>query len=249
MNDLTLITCSYNTPDITLTMLKSWVSVHGVGHQRLILSDNSTDNNTSDLLKLYNVPHLSNFGKTHGEGVDILIESCKTKYALLVDTDVIFLKNHSDIFEKFKDMNITIMGKVEGDRGGKHIHNRVNPWHCFINVEDVKSHNIKFHDEKRMRDSFKTSCIYDIGSTFLEDIKRENLKIGDVDLAGIYYNHLEGMSWYKNKYDPTKEDTGIDFGGTHNNYGYVQAYNSKHLKFEKIESIFENVNLYDKFIY
>ena len=66
MDDLTLITCSYNTPDITLTMLKSWVSVHGEGQQRLILSDNSTDNNTSDVLKLYNVPHLSNFGKTHG---------------------------------------------------------------------------------------------------------------------------------------------------------------------------------------
>ena len=140
------------------------------------------------------------------------------------------------------------MGKVEGNRGGKSIHNRVNPWHCFIDVEKIKSCNISFFDEKRMRDSFKAYKIYDTGSTFLEDIKRHNFKIGDIDLSLNYYTHLEGMSWYKNKFNSTKEDTGIDFGGTHNNPAYVAAYNQKYKYFLNIKKRYENINIKDKFI-
>ena len=234
MDDLTLLTCSYNTPDITLTMLKSWMHVHNK-IQRLVLCDNSTNNNTKDLLYDHKVPYTSNPGMSHGDGVNEALKLCKTKYALLVDTDVIFLKDHSIIFQQFKDMDLTIMGKVEGDRGGKSIYNRVNPWHCFVNVEKIKQHGIIFFDKERMKDSFKTNKIYDIGSTFLEDIKANNLKIGNVDLLNNYYIHLEGMSWYKNKYDSSKEDTGIDFGGTHNNPAYVSAYEQKYLNFQNIK--------------
>jgi len=248
MDDLTLITCSYNTPDITLTMLKSWMHVHN-RTQRLIIVDNSTNNDTTNLLRDHKVPYISHPGLSHGDGVNEALKLCKTKYALLVDTDVIFMQDHSSIFKQFKDMNLAIMGKVEGDRGGKSIYNRVNPWHCFINVDKIKQHNITFFDEERMKDSFKTYKIYDIGSTFLEDIKKHNLKIGNVDLSTSYYIHLEGMSWYKNKFDGTKEDTGIDFGGTHNNPAYVSAYEQKHQAFQNIKQQYEGVKISDKFIY
>ena len=85
--------------------------------------------------------------------------------------------------------------------------------------------------------SFKTKKIYDIGSTFFEDIKNANLRIGDVDLSGKYYLHFEGMSWYKNRFDATSEDTGIDFGGTHNNINYVHAYEQKYKHFKKFVQI------------
>jgi len=248
MDDLTLITCSYNTPDITLTMLKSWMSVHNKT-QRLVLVDNSTDDKTKGLLYDNKVPYTPRPGFSHGQGVNEAIKLCKTKYALLVDTDVIFLRDHSDIFNQFKEMDLTIMGKVEGDRGGKSIYNRVNPWHCFIDVEKVKQNNIQFFDEQRMKDSFKTDKIYDIGSTFLEDIKKAKLEIGNVDLSGKYFLHLEGMSWYKNKYDSTREDTGIDFGGTHNNLAYVQAYEQKYNYFEKLKEQYSLVKISDAFIY
>jgi len=217
--------------------------------QRLIVCDNSTNSDTKNLLYDHKVPYISYPGMSHGNGVNEALKLCKTRYALLVDTDVIFLKDHSSIFQQFKDMDLTVMGKVEGDRGGKSIYNRVNPWHCFIDVEKIKQHNITFFDERRMKDSFKTDKIYDIGSTFLEDIKKHNLKIGNVDLSASYYVHLEGMSWYKNKFDSTKEDTGIDFGGTHNNPAYVSAYEQKHIAFQNIKQQYEDVKIVDKFIY
>lgn len=248
MDDLTLITCSYNTPDITLTMLKSWMYIHN-RTQRLIIIDNSTNSDTVSLLVEQKVPYILRPGMSHGDGVNEALKLCKTKYALLVDTDVIFMQDHTSIFKQFKDMDLAIMGKVEGDRGGKSIYNRVNPWHCFINVDKIKQHNITFFDEERMKASFSTTKIYDIGSTFLEDVKKHNLKIGNVDLSTMYYTHLEGMSWYKNKFDSTKEDTGIDFGGTHNNPGYVAAYNQKYNTFLNIKHQYEDVKILDKFIY
>ena len=141
MDDLTLITCSYNTPDITLTMLKSWMHVHN-RTQRLIVCDNSTNSDTKNLLYDHKVPYITYPGMSHGDGVNEALKLCKTRYALLVDTDVVFLKDHSSIFQQFKEMDLAIMGKVEGDRGGKSIYKRVNPWHCFIDVDKIKQHNI-----------------------------------------------------------------------------------------------------------
>ena len=228
MDDLTLITCSYNTPDITLTMLKSWVAVHN-HKQHLLLVDNSTNTDTQLLLKESNTPFIVNTGAYHGDGVNKALSLCKTEDALLVDTDIIF-------------------HKLEGDRGGKKIFKRVNPWHCFINVKHIRKYGISFFDIKKMKDSFKTDTLYDVGSTFLEDIKKAKLKIGDVDLSNTYYTHFEGMSWYKNKYDSSKEDTGIDFGGTHNNFGYVQLYEHKVKEFLNYREIYSSIDITDKFI-
>lgn len=229
-------------------MLKSWVA-HHTASQQLVLIDNSTNNDTKYLLKQNNIPYISEVNGTHGNGINTGLRSCKTKYALLVDTDVVFLKNHSDIFEQFKAMDLTLMGKIEGPRGGKNIFNRVNPWHCFINIDHIKTHDITFFDEKRMKESFKTSKIYDIGSTFFEDIKNAKLKIGNVDLSTNYFFHLEGMSWYSNKFDPTREDTGIDFGGTHNNPALVTAHKHKLQMFNNLKQKYTSIDITNKFVY
>lgn len=248
MDDLTLITCSYNTPDITLTMLKSWMSIHN-RTQRLVLVDNSTNQDTRSLLHDNKVPYKCSPGNSHGQGVNEALSLCKTKYALLVDTDVIFLKDHTDIFEQFKSMGLALMGKIEGDRGGKRIYKRVNPWHCFIDVDQIKAHGISFFDEERMKSSFKSDCIYDIGSTFLEDVKRAGLKVGNVDLERSYFIHFEGMSWYKNKFDPNQGDTGIDFGGTHNNPSFIYAYEQKYNEFNRLKEQYSPVKISSTFIY
>ena len=248
MDDLTLITCSFNTPRITMTMLRSWMDAHK-RTQRLVLIENSTNADTAGLLFGDNIPFIRRPGFSHGQGINEALKLCITKYALLVDTDVIFLKDHTDIFEQFKAMNLAVMGKVEGSRGGKNIHNRVNPWHCFIDVEAIKEHNITFFDEERMKNSFTTDWIYDIGSTFLEDVKKAGLKIGNVDLQNTYYLHMEGMSWYKNKFDPNQKDTGIDFGGTHNNPAFVKAYEHKYNQFEQLQQKYTDVKISNTFIY
>ena len=69
MRDLTLITCSYNTPIVVEIMLKSFVSFHGVP-QRLILFENSTNDETAKLLDKSNVPYIRTRGGTHPKSVD-----------------------------------------------------------------------------------------------------------------------------------------------------------------------------------
>jgi hypothetical protein len=86
-----------------------------------------------------------------------------------------------------------------------------------------------------------------IGSTFLKDIQDNKLLVGDVDLSSDYYIHFEGMSWYKNKFDKTKEDTGIDFGGTHNNPTFIKAHEQKYFNFLTIKQKYDSVKITDRF--
>jgi len=214
MNNITLATCSYNTPDVTITMLKSFFNYHG--QTAVLVCENSTTDDTANLLISLNVPFIRNKGGLHAPSVDLLIENCKTDYMLLVDTDVIFLKNHQDKVNTFQQMDLTLMGEICGDRGGKSLHNRVHPWHCFINVKHIKEHNIKFYDYDRQikRDGSK---IYDVGASFFEDIRKHKLKIGNVSLQDTYFKHYEGMSWRTLKYGSTDGNIDVDPTATHNN--------------------------------
>jgi glucose dehydrogenase len=48
-----------------------------------------------------------------------------------------------------------------------------------------------------------------------EDVEKAGLSIADANMEGKYFKHYGGMSWRWQSYDPSKEDTDIDFGGTH----------------------------------
>jgi hypothetical protein len=214
MENLTLTSCSYNTPEVTLTMLKSYFKYHDSTH--VLICENSSNDETEILLKNNNVPYIKNKNGLHSPSVDVLIQNCKTDYMLLVDTDIIFLKNHTDILDMMKKMDITLLGEVCGDRGGKKLHNRVHPWHCFINVKNIKEKGIKFYDYDRQvkRDGEK---IYDVGASFFEDIKKNNYKIGNVKLQDIYFKHYEGMSWRTLKFGESEGNIDVDNNATHNN--------------------------------
>ena len=247
MNKFTLITCSYNTPEVTLKMLKSWAVVHNNQFRNVIIIENSTNSMTSYVLDKNNIDYVKNPGGTHGSSVNIALDKCETDYALLVDTDVVFHKNHEHLFNIFESNDLTLMGKVEGDRGGKHIRNRVNPWHCFINVKHLKKHNIKFFDETRFKEALQTDFIYDVGSTMFEDVHKLKLKIADMDFQGKYFTHYEGLSWYTNKYNPNKQDThSLDYDpeGSHNNKALYDAGIQKMNHYQKQTAYLENTKLY-----
>jgi len=214
MNNITIASCSYNTPDVTITMLKSFFKYHD--STNVLVCENSINNNTTKLLVENDIPYIQNTGGLHAPSVDLLIENCKTDFMLLVDTDIIFLKNHQDQFDIVQQMDLTLLGEICGDRGGKSLHNRVHPWHCFINVKNIKDNNIKFYDYDRQvkRDGGK---IYDVGASFFEDIRNAKLKIGNVKLQDTYYKHYEGMSWRVLKYGETEGNIDVDSNATHNN--------------------------------
>ena len=139
-----------------------------------------------------------------------------TRYILLVDSDVLFLRDITKPFEKFKESGCVLMGEVTGDRGGKRIHSRVNPWFCFMDLKTLREYKIRFYDHFRSK-VLKSDKIYDVGSTMYEEILANGLTIADVKMENKYFKHYEGMSWRVQKYNPTKPDTDIDIGGTHNN--------------------------------
>ena len=220
MKNLTLISASYNTPEITECMLKTFTNLYV--NTKILISENSSDDKTENILKHNNIPYIRNKNGLHSPSVDLLLNSVTTDYALLVDTDVLFLKDISNIFEKYVDSGITLMGEIVGDRGGKKLHKRVNPWHCFINVKQIKENNIKFHDDKRLKS--RNEIRYDVGASFFEDIRNLKLKIADFNGENIYYRHFEGMSWRINKYKKNGIDGDIDnnINDTHNSEGLYQ---------------------------
>lgn len=220
MNNLTLIAAPYNTPEITECMLKTFTNLYP--NTKILISENSSNDETEIILKDNNIPYIRNKNGLHSPSVDLLLDSVTTDYALLVDTDVLFLKDMNHIFKIFVDSDITLMGEIVGDRGGKKLHKRVNPWHCFINVKKIKENNIKFHDEKLLKS--RDEIRYDVGASFFEDIRKLKLKIGEFNGENVYYRHFEGMSWRVNKYKKNGIDGDIDnnINDTHNSEGLYQ---------------------------
>jgi GT2 family glycosyltransferase len=212
MNNLTVISCSYNTPQVTEVMLKSFIKVHGDGPFNFLLAENSTNDETKNILDEAGINYIDNPGGTHHSGVQLLLDACKTKYALLVDTDIVFKSNIKSLLTAMEQNDITMLGEVCGSRGGYNLHPRVHPWFCLINVENIKKHNIKFTDMVRVKatgsDGFYNNIpinqrpndgtfLYDVGATFYEDIIKANLKVANIPNLNKWFVHYEGSSWQR----------------------------------------------------
>ena len=213
--DLTLITCNYNTHKQIVRLLQS-VKQTSSQLPKVIVMNTSTEPESDKILSDYNIPYYNFRGGSHGESVNLAFKKVKTRYVLLVDSDVIFLKDFLPVFEKFKSSNLALMGKVVGSVAGKNLYERVEPWYCFIDFEKLKNNKIDFFDRERVKKSKEDNIkVYDVGSTMFEDIQKLNMLIGDVDLENKYFKHYGGMSWHCQKYNSDDKDTDIDFGGTH----------------------------------
>jgi glycosyl transferase family 2 len=162
-NDLSLITCSYNTPGILELCLKSFVFHHGSGPHKIIIIENSTNNETQQLLDRNNVSYIANPGGTHSPSVDMGFGLVRTRYALLIDTDVIFKKNISEAFDLFRNFQLTLFGEIQGDRGGFLLYPRIAPYCCFIDMDRVRSMKINFHSDERISTTnssgFSKTCL------------------------------------------------------------------------------------------
>lgn len=238
--DLTLLVCNYNTPNLIVNLLRSVKETCSELPQVVVMN---TSTEPSTMLDDNGIPYFNYRGGIHGEAVNLGLKKIKTRYVLLVDSDIIFLQDYKKAFEKFKSSKLTIMGNVVGDCAGKSLYLRVEPWFCFIDVDTLKSAKIEFFDRIRSKNSKSESKVYDIGSTMFEDITNKGLTVGNVNLENRYFKHYGGMSWRSQKYDPTQEDTDIDFGGTHPHkglYDYAQVVKQSYIKETQFLS---NVNI------
>jgi hypothetical protein len=208
-NDLTIVCCSYNTPDVFELCLKSFVFHHGNGPHRIVIIENSTGLATQELLDLNNIPYLKNPGGTHSLSVELGLGLVKTRYALLIDTDVLFKQPIDAVFRFFQQQQFTLLGEVQADRGGFLLYPRVAPYFCLIDMAPIRSAKIRFHDEERIKrtrsDGFfkhipinyeqKHRRYYDVGSVFYENVKKNNFQIGHLkNIADVVF-HAESLSW------------------------------------------------------
>jgi len=212
LDELTLITCSYNTPEHLITMLRSFVKIHGDGPFNIVIMENSTNGDTAKLLDGFNIEYIVNKGSTHSPAVDKALLYVRTRFALLVDSDVVFRQDVTKLIDVMKINNGALLGEICGDRGGYQLYKRVHPWFCLIDVDQIRAKHICFHDQKRIADTGSTAFyqnipinpvkrnivkFYDVGSTFYEDINKAGLKV--IEAKGIqkYYEHFEGSSWHR----------------------------------------------------
>ena len=217
MSSLSILTCNYNTPDITKNMLRSLDRTSTCISDRVYVMDTSPISGklSHHLLTDVVIQNLPDY--SHGKAVNYALNFIESDHILLIDSDVIFYKDITPIYEKFKEGGYTLLGNVSGDRGGKSLYPRVDPWFCFINRRHLVENGILFFDEERTLKSKNKDRIYDVGSTMFEDVLNANLKIANFNAENKYFKHYEGMSWRVQKYNPHTGDTDIDIGGTHDN--------------------------------
>ena len=139
------------------------------------------------------------------------LKKVKTRYALLTDTDVIYHKTINTVFNIFKTGKYASMGRLGESRGGYRLMPRIYPWFQFIDIEQINSKGISFHDQRRIESTKSTEFFqnipvkvneggiyYDVGSTFLQDLLSNGLTVAAVNYEDNIFTHYEGMSWQKN---------------------------------------------------
>jgi|LULG01.1.fsa_nt_gb hypothetical protein len=211
----TLITCSYNTPIVTLCMLKSYCKYHS-GVHRLILIENSTNTETCQQLDQYNVPYIkgadiltepkqSNWAWTHYCGLDWAVNNCNTPYCIIVDTDILFRDNiYPYIIQFLKNPTQyvamgthTMRDKPEID-ADYYMLPRIHPSFMILNVDYFNKTGLTF--DPYVEADIKSDECLDVGSYIYYKLIRDGKQTINIDPNKRRFIHSEGLSWAKTFY-------------------------------------------------
>ena len=266
MDNITLISCDYNTPLMEITMLRSFFKeCYGVVN-KVLVSVNS-DKDDIDKYSMYDragIDYIKNPGMSHAEGVQSLLDNITTKYALLVDSDVIFVKNIKSVIEDYIKSKIVLGGHLDesGFDGNSwensdfykgmniKINSRIHPCFMFINNSFLKKNNIKFANADKI-EATKSSCFYnmfngehsipgnevpyyDVGGTLYEDVIEAKGKVNSSLVLSDYLIHFKGMSWVLNPL----HDASVDVKNT---------AKSKYATYAKVYDKLKTVDIFNKF--
>lgn len=231
---------------MTLTMLRSFVYFHENAHVNLWVSENSTNEETIQILSDNGIKHIRNPGATHSEGMNQLFNLCETEFALLLDTDIIFTRPIQPYLEFMKLEELTLFGEYQHDRGKKKLYPRIAPWFCLVNMSNLRRFKIPFNDTAKMlKHNLAFDRKYDVGSTMFEEVTKHGLRVNDIGEEKRYV-HYEGMSWHTNKYSMIESN--IDAGGTHSDKNLYKLGESKlKIYLEKEVEKFKDVSILNQF--
>lgn len=240
MSNITLVSCNYGTPRLIEAMLKSWVATNSELGNKCLIMENSVDDDSIPFLESNKIPYVRNRGSVHYRGVEAALHLVNTRYMLLVDSDVLFVKSVKPCIDMFINEGARLAGKVEASRGGHNLHPRVHPWFCFIDVDFIRENSINFVDMKRVIATGSTGFYknmpiaqmsgnmkYDVGATMCEDVLRAGGLVHNFSPENEAFFHLEGMSW--------RGDSEIPHLRT--------QHEECKAKFDKISREYEHINL------
>lgn len=170
MKNITLLAVNWNQNNATALMLKSYVKHHYTGEPlSLLLLDNGSTDSSRDWYRANDVPFIAlenNVG--HENGVNVLYEKIRTKYALLVDTDVEFTGNIANYLELLRDNCVAV---------SEYVHNpplrpRLGPWFLLFDAERAKQAGVTVFRECAPPHPAADNS-YDVGGWFMHAMERK----------------------------------------------------------------------------
>ena len=197
MNDISLISVNWNQRSVMELMLKSY-AVHHPGRLKLMLVDNGSTDGSKEWLVEQDIPFIdlpTNLG--HEQALNVVYPYIRTKYALVVDTDVEFVAPVAQYRDCLDDNCIVAGELITRDNG---VTPRIGAWFFLFDIEAIRNKGVK-----KFRDS--ANWAYDVGGWMTEQIFNHgfthhqiHMKPGDIDrdVIGMNYGthyHLGKMSW------------------------------------------------------
>lgn len=212
-NDLTLMLVNWQTLPCVQLALKTYYLHHKNGSPlHIAMADNGSTDGSKEWLRENNIPFLDspdNIG--HEQMINHLYPDIKTKYCLLIDTDVIFHSNCYNYLYYLSDSVIAAGDLIRGDNLGSEIKPRLGAWWIIFDIDACRTIGItKFRDTE--------DWSYDCGSHFYERIWMNNKSVHiiprlpghiDYDILGMKYgthSHLGKMSWNLNNHSDRTDE-------------------------------------------
>ena len=209
MNNLTIISCSYNSPWLLRNMIHYIKKFYDISDILICENSDNVDDLKENVLFLENegIKYIINNYKKrqhfddHAHGVRLLFDNVKTKYALLLDTDIELKKNINDILDMMESNNAVAAGYI-GNR--LNTRTRIYPWFMLVNIEMIKKYELYFNEEQVHSEytlSEQNKPRPDTGSQFLEECFENKLPVLKINDVCEDYNHTpwhihhEGLSW------------------------------------------------------
>lgn len=193
--DITLVVVNWNQRPCIELLLKSYVKHHWIGNPlKLVLIDNDSDDGSVEWLKENDVPFYRSPTNVGHENALNLAYACyiKTKYALLVDSDVQFMDYAHDYVKNLDNIIISAGELIDKNFINEtKIKDRISPWFTLFDYERVLEAGIS---------TFRTNedWTYDVGSEFYERITKAGFQNFNIErLPGNQDDDLISMKYEK----------------------------------------------------
>lgn len=213
--DLTIAFVNFNTPKYILPFIKSLHKMNPWFKGEVHIYDNGSCNFEEGVYEDFMYHHIDKhlydeFAKMkepkdpgcrhfcsakHCKTLQYIIDTTKTKYLLICDSDIIFTKDFKNLFDTFIKENKIACGFVKKPKGYA---DRLAPWFTILNLDLVKENEIKYYDERRIF-LVHGNTTHDTGASFLEDCRKKHMPILILPNDNMFYIHYKGGSYLNQK--------------------------------------------------